>query len=254
MARGRRSGVTLLPSGLIGIPLACRIGSAIDGGESLRKSACLVNFGGVVFVPTSKFLLLLPLWTCWCKTIDVGRGVQGLRKNNGFSDLAHGLWPRRRRSSPLGRSPTMHSSNAAALGPVYTKTMWKRYGKFADSIRYDRIRTKRSAGVYTKTMQGRWKMPSLGPTTRHRASSVARQRLQNVTRCGLGHCAPQTLCDSTGVSKCIERTCITPLLIPFSSVEKFNLAWASLLSLSLSLSPVSHFIYPSVSLSLMRCA
>ena len=51
-ARGRRSGVTLLPSGLIGIPLACRIGSAIDGGESLRKSASLVNFGGVIFVPT----------------------------------------------------------------------------------------------------------------------------------------------------------------------------------------------------------
>ena len=74
-----------------GIPLACRIGSAIDGGESLRKSASLVNFGGVVFVPTSKFLLLIPLWTCWCKKIDVGRGVQGLRKNNGFSDLAHGL-------------------------------------------------------------------------------------------------------------------------------------------------------------------
>ena len=89
-ARGRRSGVTLLPSGLIGIPLACRIGSAIDGGESLRKSASLVNFGGVVFVPTSKFLLLSPLWTCWCKKIDVGRGVQRLRKNNGFSGLAHG--------------------------------------------------------------------------------------------------------------------------------------------------------------------
>ena len=46
---------------LIGIPLACHVGRAIDGGESLQKLASLVNFGGVVFVPTSKFLLLLPL-------------------------------------------------------------------------------------------------------------------------------------------------------------------------------------------------
>ena len=61
-------------------------------------------------------------------------------------------------SFPLAEFPFL-------LGPVYTKTMWKRYGKFADSIRYDRFRTKRSAGVYTKTMQGRSKMPSLDPTT-----------------------------------------------------------------------------------------
>ena len=58
------------------------------------------------------------------------------------------------------------TSTRTNLGPVYTKTMWKRYGKFADSIWYDRLRTKRSAGVYTKTEQGRSNMPSLGPTTR----------------------------------------------------------------------------------------
>ena len=53
---------------LIGIPLACHVGRAIDGRESLPKSASLVNFGGgVVFVTTSKFLLILPIWTCWCK-------------------------------------------------------------------------------------------------------------------------------------------------------------------------------------------
>ena len=45
---------------LIGIPLACHVGRAIDGGESLQKSASLVNFGGIVFV-TSKFLLILPI-------------------------------------------------------------------------------------------------------------------------------------------------------------------------------------------------
>ena len=91
---------------VIGIPLACRIGSAIDGGESLRKSASLVNFGGVVFVPTSKFLPLLPLSTCWCKKIDVGRGVQGIRKNDGFSDLAHGLQSK-------SRETTSHSTRRA---------------------------------------------------------------------------------------------------------------------------------------------
>ena len=38
-----------------------------------------------------------------------------------------------------------------------------------------------------------------------RASFVARRRLQDVNMRGLGHCAPQTHRDSTGVSKCIEE-------------------------------------------------
>ena len=45
---------------LIGILLASRVGRAVDGRKSLRKSASLVNFGGVVFVTTSKFLLFIP--------------------------------------------------------------------------------------------------------------------------------------------------------------------------------------------------
>ena len=45
---------------LSGLPLASRVSRAIDGRKSLRKSASLVNFGGVVFVPTSKFLLFIP--------------------------------------------------------------------------------------------------------------------------------------------------------------------------------------------------
>ena len=40
---------------------------------------------------------------------------------------------------------------------------------------------------------------------RSRASFVARRRLQNLNMRGLGHCAPQTHRDSTGVSKCIEE-------------------------------------------------
>ena len=59
-AGGRRSGVTLFAKPLTGISLASRVGCAIDGRKSLRKSASLINFGGVVFVPTSKFLLFIP--------------------------------------------------------------------------------------------------------------------------------------------------------------------------------------------------
>ena len=46
---------------LIGIPLACHVDCAIDSGELVQKSASLVNFGRVVCVTTSKFLLILPM-------------------------------------------------------------------------------------------------------------------------------------------------------------------------------------------------
>ena len=82
---------------LIGISLASRVGRAIDGRKSLRKSASLINFGGVVFVPTSKFLLFIPYCIRQCKNCDVGRGVQA---NFGFSDLAHGLLGRRTTGTP----------------------------------------------------------------------------------------------------------------------------------------------------------
>ena len=57
---------------------------------------------------------------------------------------------------------------------------------------------------------------------RSRASFVARRRLQNVTMRGLGHCAPQTHRDSTGVSKCIEeRASACYLSSFFFSLETF---------------------------------
>ena len=104
--------------------------------------------------------------------------------------------------------------------PFTRRRCGKRYGKFADSIRYDRLRTKRYARVYTKTMQGRSKMPSLGPTTKSsifcRASTTTK-RHQAWTG---------TLCASktSWFDRCFQmyrRTCTTLLLIPLSSVENF---------------------------------
>ena len=76
--------------------------------------------------------------------------------------------------------PRLHEDNV--------KTIRKVWG-------YDRLRTKRYARVYTKTIQTC--LPLV--RRRSRASSVARQRLQNVIGHGLGNCAPQTHRDSAAV-------------------------------------------------------
>ena len=58
---------------------------------------------------------------------------------------------------------------------------------------------------------------------RSRASFVARRRLQNVNMRGLGHCAPQTGRDSTGVSnvsKNVHQPVINPLLFSSETFHK----------------------------------
>ena len=106
-------------------------------------------------------------------------------------------------------------------GPVYTKTMWKRNGKFADSIRYDRLRTKRYSRVYTKTMQGRSKTPSFGPTTKSSffccASTITKGQ----------HAWTGTLCawNTSWFDKCFQmyrRTCISLLLILFFFIRNIS--------------------------------
>ena len=117
-------------------------------------------------------------------------------------------------------------------GPVYTKTVWKRYGKFADSIRS--IRSSLDKTIFACLHEddpGTFNIQRCLRLVRRLGQASSVTRLQNVIGRGLGHCAPQTHRDSTGVSKCIEEHAS----LPFSSVENFNLiARVALLSVVLN--------------------
>ena len=84
-ARGRRSGVTLLPSGLIGIPLACRIAGAIDGGESRFGNQLLWSISAGLFsCQQANSCFVYPYEHAGVKKSMMDEGCMGFEKTTAF--------------------------------------------------------------------------------------------------------------------------------------------------------------------------